>query len=162
MDIRPKRRKFQDNPYTLKSDKENNLFLITFKNNTGYHEIKVNEEIFNVFDESERYENARLKEYSVHIEHSEQNEISLTIKNVAIIESIEESVIKNTTLIELKESLFKLPLVQKNRIIKYYFFNKTLKEIADDESCSINAVKHSIDRALHTLSIKLKNSNFKD
>lgn len=52
VDIRPKRRKFKDNPYVLESIKEKGLFYIIFKNNNGVNRINVTEEIFNIFDES--------------------------------------------------------------------------------------------------------------
>lgn len=156
MDLRPKRRKFKDNPYTLESIKDDNIFFLIFKDHTGLHKICVSEEIFNVFDESEKYENAKLKEYSVHIEHSEQSEISLNTKNVLYIKSLEEQVIDNIFYIELRKCINDLSKVQKRRIIKYYFYDKTLREIAMEESCSINAIKHSIDRALETISKRIK------
>lgn len=156
MDIRPKRRKFRDNPYTLESIKDDNIFYIIFKNHTGLQKICVSEEIFNIFDDSEKYENAKLKEYSIHIEHSEQSEINLNNKNVLYIKSLEEQVIDNIFYIELRKCINELSDVQKRRIIKYYFYDKTLKTIAMEEKCSINAIKHSIDRALETISKRIK------
>lgn len=156
MDIRPKRRKFNDNPYTLECIKDQNIFFVTFKNNTGIHKVSVTEEVFNIFDKSERYENAKLKEYSVRIEHSEQTEISLSTKNVLITKSIEEQVIDNLLKNELKNIINELSTVQKRRVISYYFYDKTLKKIALEENCSINAIKRSIDRALETISKRIK------
>lgn len=156
MDIRPKRRKFKDNPYTLESIKDENIFYIIFTDHTGLHKICVSEEIFNLFDESEKYENAKLKEYSVHIEHSEQSEISLNTKNVLYIKGLEEQVIDNIFYTELKKYISELSDAQRKRIIDYYFYNKTLKKIALDDGCSITAVKHSIDRALYLLSKRIK------
>ncbi len=156
MDIRPKRRKFKDNPYTLESIKDDNIFYILFKDHIGLHKICVSEEIFNIFDESEKYENARLKEYSVHIEHSEQSEISLNTKNVLYIKSLEEQVIDNIFYNELRKYINELSDVQKRRLIKYYFYDKTLKTIAKEENCSISAIKHSIDRTLLLLAERIK------
>ena len=156
MDNHPKRRKFKDNPYKLESIKSENIFYVTFKDHNGIHRVSVSEEVFNIFDESEKYENAKLKEYSVHIEHSVQTEISLSTKNVIIVKSIEEQVIDNLLKYELKEIMDKLSSVQKRRLIKYYFYDKTLKKISIEEKCSINAVKHSIDRAIETIGIRIK------
>lgn len=156
MDIRPKRRKFKDNPYTLECIKDQNIFYIIFKNNTGIHKVCVTEEVFNIFDESERYENAKLKEYSVHIEHSEQTEISLSTKNVLFIKSIENQVLDNLAIIELKNNINRLSEVQRRRLIKYYFYDKTLKNIALEEKCSITAIKYSIDKALNILAKRIK------
>lgn len=46
--------------------------------------------------------------------------------------------------------------IQKDRIKKYYFEDKTLQEIADEEGCSPRAVKYSIDHAIENLRKKLK------
>ncbi len=62
----------------------------------------------------------------------------------------------NLFIIELKNNINRLSEVQKKRIIKYYFYGETLKKIALEEKCSINAVKHSIDRALNILAKRIK------
>ena len=151
MDKRPKRRKFKDNPYTLESKKDENIFFIIFKDNNGLHKVKVNEDIFNIFDESEKYENARYKEYSIHIEHSE---IDFN-KKCKTIKSLEDEVIEKLKKEEIKKIINNLTNIQRKRIIKYYFENKTLKEIAFEENCSKVAIKYSIDIALETIKKQL-------
>ena len=46
---------------------------------------------------------------------------------------------------------------KKRRLIKYYFYDKTYEEIANEEKCSKRAVKFSIDIALGKISKKFQN-----
>ena len=41
-------------------------------------------------------------------------------------------------------------------LIKYYFENKTLQKIAEEEGCSIASVKESLDSSINKLRKKLK------
>lgn len=158
MDIRPKRRKFKDNPYELLSDSNNNLYYIKFKDINGIHEINVNKEIFDLFDEAEKYENARYKEYFDHIEHSEQTEANLSIKNVIQKTSIENEVINKIIREEISDALNLLPEIQRRRIIKYFFEEKTYNQIAQEEKCSIVSIKYSVDYGIKNLSKNIKDS----
>lgn len=143
MDKRPKRKKFNDNPYILESDINNNKYYISFKN----YKVEVNKDIFDIFDESEKYENAKIKEYAVHIEHSDIdiNQINTVIKN------LEQEVIDNIFNEELYSIINKLSNIQRNRIIKYFFEYKTLSEIAIEENCTKVAVKYSIDCGINNI-----------
>ena len=58
---------------------------------------------------------------------------------------------------ELKEIINSLPEIQKRRLKKYYFEDKTLELIAKEENCSKVAVKYTIDIALQKISEKIKN-----
>ena len=57
---------------------------------------------------------------------------------------------------DLKSAINKLNDIQKRRIQKYFFENKTYEEIASEENCSKVAVKYSIDIALEKISKKIK------
>ena len=55
MDKRPIRRKFKDNPYKLNSIESEGIYLIDFNDVVGnHHSIQVSNEIFRIFDESEK------------------------------------------------------------------------------------------------------------
>ena len=60
MDKRPKRFKEFDNPYTLESIEKEELYFIKFRDELGEHIISVSKEVFDVFDESEKYEKIKL------------------------------------------------------------------------------------------------------
>ena len=144
MDVRPKRRKYTDNPYTLESIEKQELYIIKFKDSKGdLHSIQVDKKVFDVFDEIEKYENARYKEYSKHLLYKELNEEINKNNN-----KLKDKLINNLTIKELKKLIEELPEIQKRRIKKYYFDEKKLEEIAKEENCSKVAVKLSIDIAI--------------
>lgn len=58
---------------------------------------------------------------------------------------------------ELHKAIDELSEIQKQRIIKYYFKNMKLEEIAAEEKTSFQAVSKSINRALQKLKELLKN-----
>ena len=70
--------------------------------------------------------------------------------------SIEEQIENKILQEELKKAILELSEVQKRRVIKYYFENKTLQKIAEEEGCSITSVKESLDSSINKLRKKLK------
>ena len=74
-------------------------------------------------------------------------------KPITIEDEVEEKILFD----DIKNAIDSLPEIQKNRIKKYYFDNKTLEQIAEEENCSKVAVKYSIDIALEKISKKFKN-----
>ena len=158
MGQRPKRRKHKDNPYTLNHIEEKNIYIITFKDSTGkLNNVEVTKKVFQAFDRFELDDLSELNEYDNHIEHSEiyENNINARAKDKPI--SIEDEIIKKSTFEELKKALEKLPEVQKRRIKKYYFDDKTEQEIADEENTSQQAVHIILERAKENLKKILKN-----
>ncbi|MBQ9024429.1 MAG: sigma-70 family RNA polymerase sigma factor [Bacilli bacterium] len=153
MDKLPKRRKLNDNPYTLLI--EDNKYYIIFKDNKNVlHKENVNKEVFDVFDESEKKDNSFLKEFSIHIEHSQLSDINLYKRMKNKVDSIEEQILNNSFKKELKDIINQLPEIQKRRLIKYFFDNKTYEQIAKEEKCSKVAIKYSIDSAIKNFSKK--------
>lgn len=129
----PKRRKCKDNPYTLNYIEEKNIYTITFK------DIK------------------ELNEYDRHIEHSEifENNLEARALNKQIpTDEIVENKINNE---KLRAAIQELPKIQRERLKKYYFENKTFEEIAEEENCTKRAVKFSVDIAIEKISKKFKN-----
>jgi len=155
MDKLPKRRKFKDNPYTLLI--ENGKYFIIFKDNKNIlHKESVDKNIYDIFDEEEKYENARFVEYSRHYEHSELSESSLNRRMINNTVSIENIVIEDIIITNLLIIINELPKIQRDRINKYYFENKTFEEIAQEENCSKVAIKYSVDIALKKIYEKMK------
>ena len=152
MDKRPCRRKFKDNPYTLTSNKDENIYIINFIDSRGIlQNVEVNKDIFELFDKSEKEENARFYEYAKHLMHEDFNS-----EVIASDYSLEEEVFNNMTIKELKRALDELPSIQKRRIIKYYFYDMTLEAIAKEEGCTAKAVRFSINIALEKISKKIQ------
>lgn len=152
MDKRPSRRKFKDNPYRLDSIEKKEIYIINFKDSKGQqHSIQVDKKVFDVFDEAERYENARFYEYAKYNCHTD-----IKINNIKDKKLLEEEIINKFTILELKNAINVLPETQKRRLIKYFFDNKTYEQIAEEEQCTKMAIKFSIDIALEKISKKLK------
>ena len=157
---RPKRRKDKDNPYSL-NFKENN-YVVSFKTvKNEYKEVKVSEEVFKAFDKFELEDISQLHKVDKHIDmrvidNTEYMDIILFNNAVNDEISIEEQIENKILQEELKKAILELSEVQKRRVIKYYFENKTLQKIAKEEGCSIASVKESLDSSINKLRKKLK------
>lgn len=158
MDKSPKRRKSNDNPYTLISDKSNNLYMVVFKDNKNIKQnIIITKDIFDAFNKFELEDISQMHKYDKYIEHSEIYEETLhrrMISNSISIEEVVENKIQNENLIY---AIKQLNEIQKRRIIMYYFQNKTLREIALIENCKYVSIKNSLDIAIKKLQQILKN-----
>ena len=156
MDYNPKRRKHKDNPYTLMI--ENNVYFVLFKDVKDIiHKIEVSKEVFNLFDSFELEDKKVMNEYDRHIEHSELCEITLNNRAVNKLDNLEDNIIYLLEQEKLKESINNLTNIEKRRIQKYFFENKTYEQIGKEEECTKRAVKFSIDNALEKISKKFKN-----
>ena len=157
---RPKRRKDKDNPYSL-DFKENN-YVVSFKTvKNEYKEVKVSEEVFKAFDKFELEDISQLHKVDKHIDmrvidNTEYMDIILFNNAVNDEISIEEQIENKILQEELKKAILELSEVQKRRVIKYYFENKKLQKIAEEEGCSIASVKESLDSSINKLRKKLK------
>ena len=157
MDKMPKRRKRKDNPYVLSKDEKNNLYLVSFVDGTNtYRSIRVSKEVYEEMDYFERRDLSEMNEYDNHIEHSEIYENTLHTRMLNPTKSLESYIENKLDIEQLKIEIEHLPRVQRERLKKYYFDNKTLKQIGMEEHCSKTAIKYSIDNAIRNISIKLK------
>ena len=157
---RPKRRKDKDNPYSL--DFKENSYVVSFKTNKNENkEVKISEEVFKAFDRFELEDISQLHKVDKHIDmrvidNTEYMDIILFNNAVNDEISIEEQIENKILQEELKKAILELSEVQKRRVIKYYFENKTLQKIAEEEGCSIASVKESLDSSINKLRKKLK------
>jgi len=157
LDIRPKRYKEYDNPYTLESIEKEELYFIRFRDEKGEHLVTVSKEVFDVFDESEKQDNNMMVRNSRYIHKYELSDEALSNKMLNNQTSIEDKLISDFEVEELYEAINELSDIQKRRIRKYFFENKTFEEIAKEENCTKMAVKFTVDNALEKISKKLKN-----
>ena len=155
---RPKRRKSNDNPYTLNYCEETNIYTISFKDGNGVlQKIEVSESIFKTFDRFELDDLSQMNEYDNHIEHSEVFENTLNKRILHKPVDVEEIVETNTTNKQLKKAINCLTEVQKRRIKLYYFEDKTVEEIAKLEKTSHQAVSETIRKGIVNIRKFLKN-----
>lgn len=149
-----KRRKYNDNFYKLYFDHDKKVYFVEFKDSKGLTQnIRVDVEIYNIFNKSELKELSQLNEYDRHIEHFDvfNNEELLYRKMNFTCLSIEQIVENNFANRKLFEALNMLGIKQKRRIFLYYFENMTLDEISRIEECSIHSVHVAIKNGIKTL-----------
>ena len=158
MDGNPKRRKYKDNPYTIK--KEGNTYFVSFKDVLGtIQELEITKEVYQIFDEFELKDLSQMNEFDNHIEHSEiyENNLEKRAKEKTI--SIEDDFIQKATFEELKKAIEMLPKVQKRRVRKYYFQYMGEIEIANQEGVSQKNVSETLKAARKNLKKFLEKFN---
>lgn len=152
MDKRPKRRKDKYNPYTLSI--ENQKYYVTFTDiNGNIQKVEVSKKIFESFNKFELEDISQMNEYDRHLEHSEVDENTLYQKSVSSEQLLEEYFDKAQDAENLHMAINKLPDVQKRRLKKYYFEDKTFEEISLEEGCTYQCVQRAVYRAV----AKIKN-----
>ena len=153
---RPKRRKDKYNPYTLHTENEKNYVLFIDVNN-HIQKVEVTKKIFDSFNKFELEDISQMNEYDRHLEHSEIYEHTLHKKKDSREWSLEEY-FENVQITEnLHMAISKLPEVQKRRLNKYYFEEKTFDKIALEEGCTYQCVQRSVYRAVEKIKNILKN-----
>ena len=151
----PKRNKDKYNPYTIKIKEEK--YYVSFKDsNNTLQEISITKEVYDAFDKFELEDISQIHKIRKHIEHNEVYEETLYQRSVIDSVSVEDEVSTKILNEELKKAINTLDEIQKRRIIKYYFYDKTYDEIAKEENCSKVAIKYSIDSAIKNISKKFK------
>lgn len=154
----PIRNRSNDNPYILGYDENKKTYTVEFVDNKKVmHKIAISVEVYNAFDSFELEDVSQIHKYQRHIEHSEVYDETLNARAVNKTLGVDEIVEKKLLNEELKKAIQELPIVQRNRLKKYYFENMTYEEIAFEEHCSKVAVKYSIDIAIKNISKKFKN-----
>ena len=151
------RNKDKYNPYTLDIDEKTNTYIVEFKDVKNIiHRVEVSEKVYEAFDRFELEDISQIHKIKKHIERNEIYEETLFHKSINTSVSVEDEVESKLLNQDLKNAISDLNDVQKRRIQKYFFENKTYEEIANEENCSKVAVKYSIDIALEKISKKIK------
>ena len=156
MDRRPKRRKDKYNPYTLHM-KNGKYYILFVDVNNHIQRVEVSKQIFESFNKFELEDVSQMNEYDRHLEHSEIYEHTLHKKKDASEWSLEEY-FENVQVTEnLHIAISKLHEVQKRRLNKYYFEEKTFDKIALEEGCTYQCVQRSVYRAVAKIKSILEN-----
>ena len=152
---RPKRRKAEDNPYTLSEMVDTasmSHYYISFIDGQGRNiRLEISRELFATFDRFELDDLSFLNEVDNHYEHSELTEATLNARALHKPETVEDIVSHRIQSKKLREAIAHLPKTQRTRLLLYYFGGKTYQQIAEMEGCTIMPIKRSIDAALKKL-----------
>lgn len=156
MDKRPKRRKDKYNPYTL-STESGKYYILFIDVNNHIQKVELSKKLFDSFNKFELEDISQMNEYDRHYEHSEVYEKTLNKKNVAVSQSLEEHFEDVLVMENLHMAITKLPEVQKRRLKKYYFEEKTFDEIALEEGCTYQSIQRSVYRAVAKIKSIIEN-----
>lgn len=150
MDSNPKRRKYKDNPYTIKNiDNKYYVFI-------NDEEVEVTKEVYDVFNEYELIDIKQMNEYDRHIEHLEYTEDKLSKRTSKLREDIFNEIDLKILNDYLYEAIDTLTDIQKRRLKEYYFNHRTLRDIASEEAISFQCVDKSIKKAIKNIKKYLK------
>lgn len=157
-DPRPKRRKDQDNPYTIFTTgivTDDPHYYISFRDGQGKHHcIEIAQHLYELFNSYELDDLSFLNEVDNHYEHSELTEISLHARAFHPQDDLEAATIRDMEYVRLHAAISSLPEIQRRRLWLYFFEEFTYEEIAVMEGCTKRAVKFSVDLALQKLKEK--------
>ena len=152
---RPKRSRKKDNPYTLEVSDEK--YYVLFKDSKNIlRNIEVGKDVFDLMDRFELDDVREINEYKRHIEYNEIYENNLNKRSFNNQVSLEDEIINKSIFEDLIKAVNMLPEIQKRRIKKYYFENKTQKQIAEEENVDIRAIQYTLHIALKKLKEILK------
>ena len=112
---------------------------------------------YRVFDESELKDLSEMNEFDRHTEHSEVYENNLNKRAKEEFYNLEDDFIMKASFEELKAAIEQLPEIQKQRIRKYYFDDKNMYQIAEEERVSVKNVSKTLDTARANLKKILRN-----
>lgn len=154
---RPKRRKDKYNPYTLHTEKGKYYISFTDANNC-IQKVLISKKIFDSFNKFEFEDISWMNEYDRHYEHSEIYESTLHERGAINVECMEEYLDNTQDMENLHMAIKNLPEVQKRRLNKYYFEEKTFDKIALEEGCTYQSIQRSVYRAVKKIKNILKNS----
>lgn len=154
---RSKRRKSKDNPYTLLNIDEKGIYKVAFKDGIGkFRIVEITQEVYEAFDRFELEDKSQMNKYERHIEHSEIFENNINERAMDKPISLEDEIIRKSTFEDLKNAIEQLPEIQRRRIKKYYFEDKTQQDIANEENVDIRAIQYTLSIALKKLKEILK------
>lgn len=106
-------------------------------------------EIFDEFNRNEDKFQKRNKNNG-HMFDLADGEFEIHHKELAV-NDLEDRIVLNFELLGLKSAINRLKPTQKQRLLKYYFMGKTIRQIAKEEGVNISAVNKSILSALENL-----------
>lgn len=154
-DPRPKRRRDQDNPYTIFTvgiDTNTPHYYMQFRDGSSIeHCLEIDRELFEAFNRFELEDLSHLNEVDNHYETRSLQEEALAAKMMECPETPEEAACRHLETEQLHQAIALLPAVQRRRLLLYFFGDFTYSQIAEMEGCRHQAVQKSIYAALKNL-----------
>ena len=154
-DVSPKRRKADDNPYTIftkGAGTDDPRYYVSFKDIHGVNIcMEIQKSLYELLNGFELEDLSHFNRVDRHYEYKELSEEELYERAFESPEDIFDAVCKKIISEMLYQAINDLPYIQRRRLVLYYFGGLTYEEIAVMESCRHSAVVRSVKNALKKL-----------
>jgi RNA polymerase sigma-70 factor (ECF subfamily) len=147
------------NGYSLEviKGKNKDKYFVSFTDGDGeFQRVEINFDIYSALFELNKRDRNLTRSDERNIEHSELTDETLIRRAFEKPKGIEEILLEKEMKKLFWQAIGELPEIQRKRLLLYYDYGFTLKEIAIMENCSIPAIKYSIDIAKKKLEEKIK------
>ena len=147
------------NGYSLEviKGKNKDKYFVSFTDGDGeFQRVEINFDIYSALFELNKADRNLTRSDERNLEHSELTDESLIRRAFEKPKGIEEILLEKEMKKLFWQAIGELPEIQRKRLLLYYDYGFTLKEIAIMENCSIPAIKYSIDIAKKKLEQKIK------
>lgn len=147
------------NGYSLEviKGKNKDKHFVSFTDGDGeFQRVEINFDIYVALFELNKKDRNLTRSDERNLEHSELTDEKLIRRAFEKPKGIEEMILEKEMEKLFWTAIGELPGVQRKRLLLYYDYGFSLKEIAFMENCSIRAVKYSIDIAKKKLEEKIK------
>ncbi len=147
------------NGYSLEVIKGKNKekYFVSFTDGDGeFHRVEINLDIYSALFELNKTDRNLTRSDERNLEHSEITERNLNKRSFEKPKGIEEIILEKEMKTLFWEAIGELPDIQRKRLLLYYEYGFSLKEIAVMEKCSIRAIQYSIEIAKKKLEEKIK------
>ena len=147
------------NGYSLEviKGKNKDKYFVSFTDGDGeFQRVEINFDIYSALFELNKADRNLTRSDERNLEHSELTDETLIRRAFEKPKGIEEILLEKEMKKLFWQAIGELPEIQRKRLLLYYDYGFTLKEIAIMENCSIPAIKYSIDIAKKKLEEKIK------
>lgn len=147
------------NGYSLEIIKDRNKerYFVSFTDSEGdFQRVEINFDIYCALFELNKIDRNLTRSDERNLEHSELTEETLVKRSFERPKGIEEIILEKEMKSSFWTAIGELPEVQRKRLLLYYDYGFSLKEIAIMENCSIRAIQYSIEIAKKKLEEKIK------
>ncbi len=147
------------NGYSLEviKGKNKDKYFVSFTDGDGeFQRVEINLDSYSALFELNKRDRNLTRSDERNIEYSELTDETLIRRAFEKPKGIEEILLEKEMKKLFWQAIGELPEIQRKRLLLYYDYGFTLKEIAIMENCSIPAIKYSIDIAKKKLEQKIK------
>ena len=147
------------NDYSLEIIKgRTDRYFVSFTDGYGeFQRLEINEDVYSALADLNKNDRNLTRSDERNLEHSELTDETLIKRAFKKPKGIEELIMEKEVKKLFWQAIGELPEVQRKRLLLYYDYGFSLKEIAKMENCSIRAIQYSLEIAKKRLENNLKN-----